>query len=333
MREDVAKRLQALVEAGREKKHIVLSQEDVLFLAKLPGDEYERFKLELYSFALLNSWKILPENRLDALVTRALLESLEKLTARQLTEFVPTAPEGLVLPPGYVVEAGVLLLDPREAFGQTDEGLVRPVAEPAVYLEKFVYTCRGRREVYTATFPKKPRRVELSPAAVEDGKIIPALKNIGVRVFDPVVFLDYVEKSRRLNWDLLSQAEEAEAKEETSALVALLDLLRETILRDKVELRRAVLRTGERVVALWPSDFQRLAKRVGLTEELALQALADAGVLVPSSAREKKRVVAVGTKRARMVVLREGALLPEVEVEAEAEVTPTHPAAGAKASA
>ncbi|MGO0122196.1 hypothetical protein [Desulfothermobacter acidiphilus] len=312
MREDALRRLEALKEAGREKKRIVLSQDDLAFLASLPQDEYEAFKLDLYSFAFLNSWKIIPEETLDKLVNELLLRKLNALTARPLTEFIPSAPAGLLMPPGFVIEAGCLFLDPREALGAAeDEGLVRKIAEPAVYLEKFIFSRGTRKEVYIATF-REQRRIELKPTDVEAGKILPSAKNAGVRLHDPWIFFSYILSFRDLNWQTLSENEMKEAEQETSALPRLLDALREAILRQKVEVRTATLRCGERVLALWPLDFQRLAKSVGLTDEQALQALADARILVLSAAGEKKRPMAVGAKRVRMVVLREGALfLPD----------------------
>jgi hypothetical protein len=273
-----------------ESKKVILNRTDLEFLAKLSSAEYEKVKFELYLYAIMYGYKIIPENKLDFLISKLIEQQVEKLVAKPL-KLEP----GLVLPPGYDIDEtdNALIYAPDEN--------IELAAKPAFYVTQFYYhEGNSQRLVIIKTLHDPPREVE---AKLSDN-LTKKVANAGVLVLDQGLVKKYVNEYLKINYDFLASNETVISSEH------ILHYIREQYLRQKVKTLHRVLKNGEKVVCFWPTDMEAIAKRLKISYRKFLALLEREGVLIPTSVGERERVVYLNKKeRARMVVLDQKALL------------------------
>lgn len=298
--------LQLVIEKLRELEEPTLTQvfdgSLVERLAELPEPDYERFKLQLNAYLIVNGRKIKDLQKLDTLVTAA-VERIEQarleLPPTLLSDACPDAPDAglpLFIPPGWWLH--------NSGVGKLKENSVRIAAfcdSPVYACSKIIDHERAKTLVkYVAKVNDRWRYIFVEAGAGKKA-LVKAFKNAGVLVLVENDFVDYLNSFICRNWNAMPTEEKSSLFEEFKTYVSD-NIKRFTGKGSKTLGKMGITKDGTRYIAITPEAFRKFAKSAGAHPEQTLRTWQEEGILLPDSEGNYTKVLSLNSVSRRMIV-------------------------------
>lgn len=283
----------------------VFTPEIIDRLAALHEAEYEKFKVHLQAYLIINNIKVknVTERKLD-LVVRAAADRAEQARREMppafLSEACPDAPDvhlPLSVPAGWWMDG--------EGLGRLNKDGKRlpAVCGSPVYVSlKVIDRERVKTVLKLVVKANGSWRHVFVGASAGKRAMVSAVKNAGALVLSDGALADYLDSFLKNNWDVIP----AEEKQET-----LFEEFKNFVCGSLEDLERAkkgkviAARNGQVYVAIAPEVLRRFARSAGADAEQALLAWQKSGYLVADSEGNATKTVSLNGRKRRMYVFKD----------------------------
>ena len=283
----------------------VFTPEVIDRLAALPETDYEKFKVHLQAYLIINGIKVknVTERRLDLVVKAAADRMTERAHQEMpptfLSEACPDAPDAhlpLSVPPGWWMDGEGL-----GRLGRSGERLPAVCTSPVYVGLKVIDRERVKTLFKLAVKADGNWHHVFVSAGAGKKAMVNAVKNAGALVMDGGGLAGFLESFLENNWEVIPVEEKQEAlfDEFKSFVCGNLEDIEKTK-KGKV----ISAKNGQIYVAIAPEVLRRFARSAGADAEQALLAWQKSGYLVADSEGNATKTVSLNGRKRRMYVFK-----------------------------